>query len=516
MPTGPAKNPWAKGKMPTQYSPAELRKANGRTVKGFKSYPEAERHGYFSAKNLKQKFGLSVPERVLPLYDATVSTNWGAKAVYTLKQCRKPEEVRRETSPAQIPEIPDHYKPSSPPPSPPHYDMDHVVIQESLRYLRQETPETENKDLRRRKTYLPEHLDLEKALPELVAVKPQVESLLDILHRRRIQEKLGREDFVPLKARYLQDQLGWDASRKPLWDSIREPLLLSGLLECDHHYEKGTKCFGYRLGEKYRQEKTVLVETQAPKARRKDQEKPTLPVHKQLVANLQSITLDPSWHEDVPSERFQDCCQMIDDRQWWWRLKDESGHRFHWNLTNTPRDAKKYIRVDGTSPVEIDISNSQLWALAMLLKQRGTAGCEEFIRFAERGEFYDHFTRHGFSRQEVKDEFRENILFKRNGYQSRIKTAFKQEFPAVNAAMEKWKEKDPKTFAKLLQRTEAKFCIYTVAERLCRMGIWCVTIHDSFLVLPDDREAAINTIQEAARELGMTITNKVKDYGLHD
>ena len=112
----------------------------------------------------------------------------------------------------------------------------------------------------------------------------------------------------------------------------------------------------------------------------------------------------------------------------------------------------------------------------------------------------------------VKDEFRQSILFKRNGYRSPIKTQFTKDFPEVAAFWAKCKAKDPKTFAKLLQRAEAKFVIYTVVDTLRRMqpDMFVATIHDSILTTPDNLEVVKQVITEAAP---IPLTMKVKTYG---
>jgi len=50
--------------------------ANQRYVRGFSSYGEAELHGYFSLKRLKQ-LGLSVPDWMRPYYECAVETKYG-------------------------------------------------------------------------------------------------------------------------------------------------------------------------------------------------------------------------------------------------------------------------------------------------------------------------------------------------------------------------------------------------------------------------------------------------------
>jgi hypothetical protein len=65
-----------------------------------------------------------------------------------------------------------------------------------------------------------------------------------------------------------------------------------------------------------------------------------------------------------------------------------------------------------------------------------------------------------------------------------------REFPEVGRFIESVKRKDYKKLARLLQRTEAQFVIYTVCERIRREApdMFVATIHDSLLHLPKDSD----------------------------
>ena len=65
--------------MPTESSTA-ARKNPTDYVRGFASYTEAERHGFYSLKRLRE-LGLFVPDEVRPCYEAMVSTHYGRNCV---------------------------------------------------------------------------------------------------------------------------------------------------------------------------------------------------------------------------------------------------------------------------------------------------------------------------------------------------------------------------------------------------------------------------------------------------
>jgi hypothetical protein len=236
-----------------------------------------------------------------------------------------------------------------------------------------------------------------------------------------------------------------------------------------------------------------------------------LPVHNFLVNNLRRLQLDPTW-ELADDERLQAHCQRLHDGDLYYTLKDEFGFRFHSNLTNSPRGVKDYLRIGGQSIMEIDLANSHpLWD-AFQITKRKIGGCEEYVRLCSAGQFYDHFVQYGWTREEVKDEFLQSILFKKNGYNSRIKKRFKQDFPNVAAHWEKCKAKDPANFARLLQRAEAGFMIYTVVDTLRRLNpdMFVATIHDSILTLPEHAGLVKQVINEQAP---IPLTIKEKHYG---
>ena len=62
-----------------------------------------------------------------------------------------------------------------------------------------------------------------------------IEDFCHILHHRRLQEQLSREDYVPLKAEYLRLELGKVGKSQRVWDIIR-PYILSEVAETDHQY----------------------------------------------------------------------------------------------------------------------------------------------------------------------------------------------------------------------------------------------------------------------------------------
>lgn len=165
--------------------------------------------------------------------------------------------------------------------------------------------------------------------------------------------------------------------------------------------------------------------------------------------------------------------------------------------------------------VEIDIKNSQPLFLAKLLKERGIASCEKYIEIGQQ-DLYGHLAAMtGITRAEAKSAVIETVFFARLGARHPIKTLFKTEFHEVWQFIERIKKRDYKKLARLLQRTEAQFIIYTVCERIRKEipETFVATIHDSILHLPRDSEYIRAVLEGEFAKWGLKPRLEVKNYG---
>jgi hypothetical protein len=225
----------------------------------------------------------------------------------------------------------------------------------------------------------------------------------------------------------------------------------------------------------------IAIKTTSPKKQNDDNPKP-LPVHTWLKKQAQRI--------EVADDETSDQLKIIKDGLWKFNSKDAFGWRFHSNLTRLKTEGRKTLRINGKPLVEIDIKNSQPLFLAKLLKERGVEGCDKFIDICQQDLYAYLAVIAGVTRSEAKTAVIETVFFARIGAKHRIKTLFKAEFPKVWQFIEGIKKKDHKKLARLLQRTEAQFIIYTVCERIRNEApeTFIATIHDSILHLPKDSE----------------------------
>src|SRR4051794_3055209 len=92
--------------------------------------------------------------------------------------------------------------------------------------------------------YNPEGFEPKHYLPpRLHAYADCARVLVHLVESGRVYNKLEEHDFVPRKAAYLRR-----AVHKDMYVPIRNALLVSGVLDCDHRYVEGVKSFGFRIG----------------------------------------------------------------------------------------------------------------------------------------------------------------------------------------------------------------------------------------------------------------------------
>ena len=354
------------------------------------------------------------------------------------------------------------------------------------------------KQLFEKKVYNPTNLDLQDLCKE---DEEAIRYILHIIHYRHCIEAIPKEAFVPLKAAYLRRQI-------PGWNTIKQGLLRAGIIETDHFYIEGQKCFGYRAGERFRASpyRLVTIKTNIPKESNDDNAFAT-PVCTWLKRQAQRIA--------VANDETTDQLQIIRDGLWRFNSRDTFGWRFHSNLTRLKTEARRALRVNGKPLAEIDIKNSQPLFLAKLLKERGVVGCEKYIEICQQDLYAYIAAKAGLTRAEAKAAIIETVFFARLGARHAIKTQFKREFPEVWRFIEGVKKKDFRKLARLLQRTEAQFVIYTVCERIRkeRPEMFVATIHDSILHRPMDSAYVRAVLDAEFANWGLKPRLEITNYG---
>jgi hypothetical protein len=351
------------------------------------------------------------------------------------------------------------------------------------------------------KAYFPEGLD-RSTWPE--PYRDAMTWIVHLIYLRRVLERSGKDDFVPLKTIYLREILGGREA-----DVAKELLLRNGIIECDNYYVQGEKSKGYRL----REDRCVthrLIDLDNPTIRanliKRHADQTSKAVHKWLYNNLDRVTIEESAaienieqlaDTEEKREAYIGSVRAIIDGYLDWTVDDFAG-RVHTNFSRLKRELKKHLRFDGQRPVEIDINNSQPTFLSIVAWQCGVDE-PHYRSLCEEGRLYDWLAeKGGWTRAYVKEELMAKAFFSKNRYTNAAKRLFNAEFPQMAAFIEKTKAKDHKKLAQTLQKAESQYMIHGVCEtiRKTRPNTPIITIHDSILTTPDCAEYVLQTMRD--------------------
>jgi hypothetical protein len=219
-----------------------------------------------------------------------------------------------------------------------------------------------------------------------------------------------------------------------------------------------------------------------------------------------------------------------------WFICHSKDKRLHTNLTNMNKELRKFLKYDGESLVNIDICNSQIFFLlivlntiknrklkdinintSIILELSSVSLCDkEFQRFHDLvvsgtfysvlgkqlmnekgyGDFYikmeyDYVNKQAeyFRIENPKDLMKPiafEILFSKNTQYTTEKKWFKEQFPTIYKAVEIIKSKNHNTLALLLQNIEAEAILDVTVKNIKNFNknIPIYTIHDSILTIP--------------------------------
>ena len=189
-------------------------------VRGFSSYTEAERHGFYSLKRLRE-FDLFVPDEVRPCYEAmVVDSRYGKNAVYRKEQAKG----RNENGGTDQESIPNKQElaPSSSLP----FDDGFVANYVSEKGLGLKFPLRRSKGENAScKAYFPDGFEAK----DMAAIQGMEEEAAVVFHQLYLFRHVhgqGEDEFV---------SLSWDYGRQLLgmtkFDKVMRLLLKSGILE---------------------------------------------------------------------------------------------------------------------------------------------------------------------------------------------------------------------------------------------------------------------------------------------
>lgn len=227
---------------------------------------------------------------------------------------------------------------------------------------------------------------------------------------------------------------------------------------------------------------------------------------------------------------------------------DKFGKRLHTNLTNIPRNLRKYLTYDNQSLVEIDIKNSQFFMAIKLLmdylkkndsdffkeihlKKNNTEKIEyiknqneyndiaNYILDVTNGNFYERFVndyrneKKLFLDREDAKKLMLRIMFSKPSYNDDFKKIFKKRYPTVYNIFNNKKINNDlkinkyKALAQTLQRIESGLLLRTVCKNNSLLNVPIFTIHDSILTTQNNIDIIKEVlIQESVNKIGFEPT----------
>ena len=151
-------------------------------VLGFSSYREAERHGFYSLKRLRE-MGLSVPDSMRPHYRAMVSTHYGRNYVYSREQCKAINPGKTEDQSTHDRSIKDRHG----------NGYASITTDSCCSHELTATFLCDKYDsARHRKVYCPENFDPEELPQELLPYRAEMARLFHVLHLLGIEQQKKR------------------------------------------------------------------------------------------------------------------------------------------------------------------------------------------------------------------------------------------------------------------------------------------------------------------------------------
>lgn len=189
----------------------------------------------------------------------------------------------------------------------------------------------------------------------------------------------------------------------------------------------------------------------------------------------------------------------------WFYSPDKNG-RLHHNFANLKKEARPYLRLDGSPLVGCDYSSLHPNLILSLATDRA-----ERAKMAKalEGDFYSTLV--GCTTKEQRDkakvEFNSGVNDRNHkGHKYPAWVAFIREYPKTAAQVMALKSSDHRQAACVLQRMESRLVFSEVMATLEKTGVPAISLHDAIFTTPPHQEAVRSAMMAAAqRSLGVCI-----------
>lgn len=356
-------------------------------------------------------------------------------------------------------------------------------------------------------------------------------------------------DYLSLSSRILEKNAG-KGYNKYLDLFVKEEII--DKINYSTH-EKNGHCNLFRLNEKWCDFERIDIHTITNTKISKTLKARVFPSAKQKYYHLWKWYNDKKFTFDVTGARQELQNMEFSKSRFWmentifnleqgykWFICHSWDKRLHTNLTNMNKELRKHLKYEGQSLQNIDINNSQIFFLLVLLykiKNRNLKDIETegsiilelssvslcsrelqgFHDLVVSGAFYtvlgkrlmkekgfgDSYTKMVYDYQNKKANYIKidnpkglmkpiafEILFSKNNHYTTEKKWFKEQFPTIYRVIEIIKSKNHNTLALMLQNLEAEAILDITAKRIKEFNkdIPIYTIHDPILTTPDYTE----------------------------
>ncbi|MHB8971321.1 MAG: hypothetical protein ACYC3X_18845 [Pirellulaceae bacterium] len=381
--------------------------------------------------------------------------------------------------------------------------------------------------------------------------------VLNLVHWKTACWQADRHGYVHLMNKFLTKIIP-----QAEWSPLRERLEGLGVLEIDSHYMKGLQAMGYRIPAEYRATRRVICSDPQLAERiaqaYRFESIPWLPVHKQLAAALNRLTMDMEHAARVIPALMPDDSKMdpAEYQRITWqqceRIADQDHHpvvckygRFHSMVTRLAKKLRPCLKLDGQPLVGVDLANSQPLILGIVARQywsdkkvahrlrerryasnanpyngralrRVEATTEDlkcYLDICQAGQLYESLMQPGDDRDAVKTALL-TALYGKNHWHGKLQDHYEQTYPSVARMLREIKRKNHARAAHLMQNAESSLFIGTIAANLLKHNpaLPLVTIHDGLYTTDEYLDTVRQAVLDEFRKINIQPTLHEEHY----
>lgn len=352
--------------------------------------------------------------------------------------------------------------------------------------------------------------------------------IVHLIQERRLTDNRFKDEgkFVCISHKHLHKYISKDNTSR----FLRE-LQDWEILECDKAYwnREDPKALGYRLRETYWHDEIVDIEYSDAMLREKVVKKWAALENQDPIIDLPGYRECRRWHSKLAIDRASaegyirqqyqerkgeyrfrmEAVRRIASGRFWFNTGPKSRRAFH-NLSNLPKDLRRFLSVHGYPLRQADIGCSQPLFLHLMLKPAGVIPIAEEADLAQllvTNKFYEAIMPDGTVRDRVKQRFYKEVLFGKGSRMTKVIKLFNARFPTYAREIARLHEEEQAgkslSLAALLQSTEAAV-VFNAVHRFSTQTndqVPIMTIHDSLVTTPDHLDLAKEILESVFEEV---------------